>query len=177
MTDLELDQLFGNQLPDDYTPLENFVPAHKLIKKGRDYNRKKQTNHNQRVREYWQKQGYWVERLEGLRNVNGAIVKADYVGCFDFECTKPGSPRILVQVSSKKDVTPHARKMLGTTEYRTGVTRRQAVEHLLAVGTVMYIQWFDQPSGHGGKWETGLDPIDQVLIDFIDSGKRRRVTA
>lgn len=167
----------GSTRPSDTPELTDYTPTPKPIKQGRDYSKKKQTNHNQRVREFWEKQGYWVERLEGLQNVNGAVVKKDYMGCFDFECTKPGV-RVLVQVSSKSAVREHLRKMLGDTEYRTGRTRRSAVNHLLSLGVVLYVQWFDQPKGHGTTWETGLDPIDAVLIENIDAGRRtKRVKA
>ncbi len=158
------------ELPEDYKPNP------KKIKEGGSTKSKRQksaSTFNQKTRQYWENLGFTVEKVETLQSVNGAIVKQDFCGCFDFLAFKPGEI-VLIQVSSKDKARDHLRKMLGDKEYRPGRTRRIAIDRFKECGWKMVIHWFDQPGGHGAKWVEGVEEITSETIADIDSGRRTR---
>lgn len=125
-----------------------------------------------KTRQYWESQGYWVEKVESWQFSGQQYVRKDLYGCFDFEATKKDSPRVLIQVSSKGDVRSHLRKMLTSDEeYRPGKTRRDIINHLQSIGTKMFIHWFDKPEGQA-RWTEGVEELTPVLIANVDAGKR-----
>jgi hypothetical protein len=153
------------------------TPNPKPIRKNSPNDRKRKSSKayfNSQTVKIWEEKGYWVESLQTWASVNGAMVSKDFCGCFDYEATKVGYPRVFIQVCAKSRVRDHLRKMLGDDEYKSGKTRRAAVNHFLAMGCEIYIQWFEQPAGHGSKWEKGTERLTPELIADIDSGRRTR---
>ena len=137
--------------------------------------RKKQTDHSKRVSDYWQALGYRVDKLESWQNVNGMWVRKDFIGCIDYMLTLPDHNPVLLQVCAKSDVRGHLRKMLGDSEVKGGETRRHALDWFrVDMGWNIALQYFDQPAGHGGKWETGVEWLTPQLVSDIDSGRRTK---
>lgn len=153
-------------------------PNPKPIKErgARTKTRRSAVTFNHKTREYWEKQGYVVEKVETMQTVKGAVVKQDFCGCFDFMAMRPGEI-VLIQVSSKSMVRDHLRKMLGNLDYRPGRTRRMACDFFHSIGWKMVIHWFDQPGGDGTKWVQGIEEITPELIADIDNGRRTRRAA
>ena len=171
LKEVELD-FFGEDLPLDYD--RDKTPDQKLIKPGSDSRRKKQPNHNQRVRKFWEDKGYRVEDLQGWRSINGMMVKSDFCGCWDFLILKAGRAPILLQVCSKNSVREHWRKMLGDSLDPQQRPRRRNVEYYKTFGWKVAIHWFDQPGGHGKAWENGVEWLTDEVIESIDSGRRMK---
>lgn len=163
---------FGEDIPLEFD--RDKMPDQKLIKSGSSSRRKKQTNHNQRVRAYWEGRGYRVEDMQGWRNINGAFVKSDFCGCWDFLLLKAGRAPILLQVCKKGGVREHWRKMLGDALDPQQRPRRQSVEFYQALGWKIAMHWFDQPGGFGKAWENGVEWLTDEVIQSIDGGRRMK---
>ena len=163
---------FGEDLPLEYN-VKNLKGA-KPISQDKSTRKKKQPDHTKRTTEYWEARGWRCDKLESWQNVNSSWVRKDFLGFADFLITKKGQMPGLLQICSKSSVRPHLRKMLGNDEIKGGETRRSAFNYYLSLGWSISIQWWDQPSGHGGKWETGVEDVTQSVIDDIDSGKRMK---
>lgn len=163
------EEFFGKDIP--LGEYDKDAKSQKKIRQGRST--KKKVDHSSRTIAYWEKQGYRIDKLESWQNVNGAWLRKDFIGSIDYLVTKPGEIPVLVQVCAKGDVRAHLRKMLGDTEIKGGETRRHAIDYFRStLGWWVAIQWFDQPSGHGGKWETGLEYVTDEVVADIDSGRR-----
>lgn len=133
----------------------------------------KTVSHDARARKVMEDMGYTVTRLEKrIATPAGFVFKQDYLGLWDYEGLKPGSPRLLVQVCGDSGKSVHRRKMCS--DEKAGDNKRPRIENLrycIDHGWECVLMSFRKlPNGH---YAPTLEKITHETIEKVIARRKK----
>jgi hypothetical protein len=137
--------------------------------------KRKKADHNLRTREFYERQGYVVFRVDQTRtSYVGSIFTVDFLGLFDWMAIKPDREVVGIQVTAYDAMGNHITKMCGSDE--TSFNKRRKCDNLrdwLKCGLLVHVIGWKQPGRHGSKWEPTVRLVTMETLAPYDARRRK----
>ena len=134
--------------------------------------RKKQPDHNERVKRYWESLGYAYFRVDGWQSAGSCFVRRDLMGIWDGMALKLDCPPVWVQICARDSVATHIKKMCSDELAENHQPRIANLRFCLGLGHRCVIYAFDQPDGR--LWRGEVKDVTNEMIEQVLARRRKK---